>query len=853
MVVAAVGLGLYKGAQALWALLPRTPQQDAAQLHATQKHAAQTHSAQKHAPLLSEHWYRVSHLTPKRAPQVQMDGVAYRGGSGVVLTLEAGFAAGTDTGAAAKNGPDASSAQRLRLNARAYAFYGRCDGNRTVQQLWQALLAQDPEAAPSQDELIALVLQLYRGGWLLLDGHAVTDSDTNGNQHAVNFGALMPASGQEAHQSRMAPGAPGAPGTKAPNHLLSWRVPLGNPDAWLSRWVPAMSKRLTPMWLRALMMLWLAVVAAGAASAAVQWPVLRSFIASWLHSPHVVVLTWVLFVAMKALHEGAHAVVLKHLGGRVPQWGVTFMVFTPTPYVDASAADSLASPRQRFAVSAAGAMLELALAAAAMLLASVLQDGLLRDACWVVCVVGAVSGLLVNANPLLRFDGYYALTDALELPNLAQRSQQHWRSLLLRALGLPTEARRAATPYEHAAWWAYAPAALACRVVLSLAIVAWLGNLSFVLGAGVALLLLFSLLGLPALRGVRLLWGAQAAPATRQRARQRAAMVVGLLLAVLFVVPVPHATVARGVVWLPDDAVVRAPSAAFMQQVLVQDGQRVAAGELLFVLHDPGHAAEQARLESQALQLDIAQQGAQALEPAKAQRLGSERAAVQSALQQLAERQAQRELRAAVGGQVQLRHERLVPLSSTSLSPHAVPAPSALDWTDRFVPQGTVLATVVPQPGPPVSVSAQPPMTVRLVLDEGQAARWRASPAQEGSGSGSVSVWLNASASAPADAVPATVVRDLTAVLNELPSPALADRFGGDIVTLPTDIRGTTTARGVVWLDVQVTPTAAATLARSPIAGTRVWVRLAHGHQALGLTALRGLQEAVLLHFNPRR
>jgi putative peptide zinc metalloprotease protein len=527
------------------------------------------------------------------------------------------------------------------------------------------------------------------------------------------------------------------------------------------------------------------------------------------------------------------------------------MVFIPTPYVDASAADSLASPRQRFAVSAAGAMLELALAAAAMLLASVLQDGLLRDACWVVCVVGAVSGLLVNANPLLRFDGYYALTDALELPNLAQRSQQHWRSLLLRALGLPTEARRAGTTYEHAAWWAYAPAALACRVVLSLAIVAWLGNLSFVLGAGVALLLLFSLLGLPALRGVRLLWGAQAAPAARQRARKRAALAAGLVLAVLFVVPVPHATVARGVVWLPDDAVVRAPSATFVQQVLVQDGQTVAAGELLFVLHDPGHAAEQARLESQALQLDIAQQGAQALEPAKAQRLGSERAAVQSALQQLAERQAQRELRAAVGGQVQLRHERLVPLPrpSPSLSPDTVPASSALDWTDRFVPQGTVLATVVPQPGPPAS--AEPPLTVRLVLDEGQAARWRASPTQEGSGS--VSVWLNASASAAADAVPATVVRDLTAVLNELPSPALADRFGGDIVTLPTDAQGTTTARGVVWLDVQVTPTAAATLARSPIAGTRVWVRLAHGHQALGLTALRWLQQAVLLHFNPRR
>jgi putative peptide zinc metalloprotease protein len=802
-------------------------------------HAA---AGQTHAPLLSEHWFRVSQLLPTRAPQVQMDGVAYRGSSGVVLTL-AGSAGAQLPG---NIQPEHKASQRLRLNAAAYAFYGRCDGSRTVQQLWQALLALDPDAAPTQDELIALLLQLYRGGWLLLNGEAVHHSP--GGTSSPSFGALVASTAAAAQ----APGA--VAGASAPNHLLSWRVPLGNPDAWLGRWVPALAQVLTPARLRFLLVLWLALVAAGAASAAVQWPLLRGFMAGWLHSPHVVVLTWVLFVALKALHEGAHAVTLKLLGGRVPQWGVTFMVFTPTPYVDASAADSLASPRQRLAVSAAGAMLELALASAALLLASVLQDGLLRDACWVVCVVGAVSGLLVNANPLLRFDGYHALTDALELPNLAQRSQQHWRSLLHRLLGLHTDTRRAGTAHEQLAWWAYAPAALACRLVLSLAIVAWLGGLSFVLGAGVALLLVFSLLGVPALRGVRLLWGTHAAPAQRQRARHRAVLALGLVLVALFVVPLPNATVARGVVWLPDDAVVRAPSAAFVQQVHVQDGQSVAVGDLLFVLHDPSHAADQARLESRAQQLDLAKRAAQAPEPAKAQRLASEHAAVQTALQQLAQRQAQRELRAALAGQVQLRQERLTP----SIKP-ATPS-GALDWTDRYVPQGTVLATVVPQPalagaGAAAATPAQA-TTVRLVLDEGQAARWRSNQA----GTGQVSVWLNATASATSAALPATVVRDLTAVLNELPSLALADRFGGDTVTLPSaapgQAQGLTTARGVVWLDVQVAPAATAPLAllaRTHTAGTRVWVRLDHGHQALGLTALRWLQEAVLLHFNPRR
>jgi putative peptide zinc metalloprotease protein len=184
------------------------------------------------------------------------------------------------------------------------------------------------------------------------------------------------------------------------------------------------------------------------------------FAARWLQTPHVMLLTWVTFPVLKLLHEGAHALAVRRFGGDVPEWGFTLMVFTPVPYVDASAADGFAEPRQRLAVSAAGAAVELALAALALLVATLLQPGLLRDLLLVVFVLGALTSLLINANPLLRFDGYHALTDVLQLPNLGTRSARHWLRLMRRSLGLPAGEALQPAPGELRWWWGYAPASL---------------------------------------------------------------------------------------------------------------------------------------------------------------------------------------------------------------------------------------------------------------------------------------------------------------------------------------------------------------------------------------------------------
>ena len=106
--------------------------------------------------------------------------------------------------------------------------------------------------------------------------------------------------------------------------------------------------------------------------------------------------------------------------------GVTLMLLTPVPYVDASASIAFSSKRRRMVVAGAGIGVELLLASLALPLVLLAEPGWVKDAAFGVVFIGALSTLAVNGNPLLRFDGYHLLCDAAELPNLALRSNRWW-------------------------------------------------------------------------------------------------------------------------------------------------------------------------------------------------------------------------------------------------------------------------------------------------------------------------------------------------------------------------------------------------------------------------------------------
>ncbi len=201
------------------------------------------------------------------------------------------------------------------------------------------------------------------------------------------------------------------------HHYLFFRVPLWRPDAWLERWQGAAGI----FYGRGFMALTLMALTFGLYQVARQWEL---FTASLVDT-----FSWsglaaygIALVAVKFLHELGHAFTAKRQGCRIPAMGIAFLVLWPVAYTDTNETWRLTGRWQRLRVAAAGIATELVIAAWATLCWALLPDGVWRSAAFVLATTSWIGTLAVNASPFMRFDGYFILSDWLDLPNLHQRS-----------------------------------------------------------------------------------------------------------------------------------------------------------------------------------------------------------------------------------------------------------------------------------------------------------------------------------------------------------------------------------------------------------------------------------------------
>src|SRR4029079_3112343 len=130
---------------------------------------------------------------------------------------------------------------------------------------------------------------------------------------------------------------------------------------------------------------------------------------------------------VKVLHEFGHAMACKHFGGEVHEMGLMLLVFSPCLYCDVSDAWRFSSKWKRIAVSAAGIVVELTLAALATMIWWYAQPGVVQLVALNIMIICTVNTLLINGNPLMRYDGYFIFSDLIETPNLWQRSREAFR------------------------------------------------------------------------------------------------------------------------------------------------------------------------------------------------------------------------------------------------------------------------------------------------------------------------------------------------------------------------------------------------------------------------------------------
>ena len=497
--------------------------------------------------LFSPSWYRVAHLMPRLRSQSEIHRHVYRGELWYVLQ-------------------DHASGRHYRFSPVAYDIIGLMDGKRTVHDLWEEANRRFGDDAPGQGEMIRLLGQLHAADVLLCD----VPPDTV---------ELLRRSERIEKSKRLAK-------LRSPLFL---KFPLWDPESFLTRSYPY-ARFLFNRWC---FMAWLSLVAWGVVTAGLHWTELTNNIVDQVFSAQNLLVLWLVYPLVKILHEFAHGYAIKNAGGEVHEMGIMLLVLMPIPYVEASAASSLRSKWARVLTGGAGIMIEMLAAAVALQAWVLLEPGLLRSVAFNIILVGSVSTVLFNGNPLLRYDGYYMLMDWLEIPNLAQRSQQYLGYLMKRyLLGMAKVEPPHVAPGEGVWLFSYSIAAFVYRLFVYAAIVMFIAGKFFVVGIILAIWAALNMVVWPLLKKLHFLLFSPALRAHRGRAVAVASGGLALGLGLLFVVPFPSWTNAEGVVWVGEDRLVRAGVQGFIREAVAIPGGQVKKGDVLLLCDNPDLSTE---------------------------------------------------------------------------------------------------------------------------------------------------------------------------------------------------------------------------------------------------------------------
>jgi len=705
-------------------------------------------------------WYRVAGLKPRLRGHAHIRRHDYRGEVWYVLQ-------------------DHASGRYDRFPPEVYQVIGQMDGVRTVQELWETAAGRLGDDAPTQGEMIQVLSNLHSADVLLCD--VPPDSvELLRRADRVQRARWM--------QNLMSP--------------MAMRFPLVDPEKFLARTIDWFKPLLTAYGA----LLWLSVVGTAAVLVGMHWSELTENVVDRVFSVQNLFVLLLAYPLVKILHELGHGYMAKAWGGEIHEMGIMLIVLMPIPYVDASSASEFRSKHRRILVGAAGILVELFLASLAVFLWLSLEQGVLRSVAYNVILIGSVSTILFNGNPLLRYDGYYVLADLLEIPNLAQRGMQYVGYLIKR---YPLAIKREPPPYTGPGepfWFVfYTVASFLYRIFIYAAIILVIAGKFFFIGVLLALWSAFSLVVAPIYRGLRFLISNPALRESRPRALLLTGLVLAVLAPVLFVMPFPCRTRAEGVVWIPEESLARAGTAGFVDRIVAQPDQEVRKGQLLVSCSDPLLDSQvkvlQAKLEEQLSRYDWAN--------------ATDKVEVQVVREEIVSTRT--ELARAV--------ERLGDLEVRSPSDGRWIVPHAQDLPGRYLKQGDLVGYVLAIDRPTVRVVV-PQSTVDMVRQ-----RCRRVEARMVEQIGPV--------------LSAVIKREVPGGLERLPSTVLGRGGGGEIATDPRDNQGTKAFEKMFQFDVELTRP----LDRAFVGG-RVYVRFDHGPEPLAFQWYRQLRQMFLRRFN---
>lgn len=364
---------------------------------------------------------------------------------------------------------------------------------------------------------------------------------------------------------------------------LAIRVKLFDPESLLNHLKPLTKYLFT----RVTGFIWLLCAVLGIATLGIHWDEFTKGFSDKIFSYHSVIIFLVLYPLIKGLHELGHALAIKKWGGEVHNVGIMFLVLMPVPYVDASASWSFRNKYHRMLVGSAGILVEVFIACMSLIVWANLEPGLARSMAYNAVIIGGVSTILFNANPLLRFDGYYVLMDWLEMPNLATRANAYTGHLAKHyLLQAPWGTKDWGAPDEQRILFIYAVLSYLYRIFLSLTIAIFVASQYLVVGVALAIWALFMSIVLPVIKLLRKLLISSEMRKYRQKSVSTIFLIMSGVFIVLTVVPVPYLTVAHGIVWMSEDDFLRSSVAGTITDIKLFSGNKVSQGEVIIKLSD---------------------------------------------------------------------------------------------------------------------------------------------------------------------------------------------------------------------------------------------------------------------------
>ncbi len=384
------------------------------------------------------------------------------------------------------------------------------------------------------------------------------------------------------------------------HHYLFFRIPLLKPQKFLEATKGFADIVASRYFVLSILMLTIL----GLYGVSRQWDV---FLATFLHfiSWEGAIYYAISLGIVKTAHELGHAYMAVRYKTRVNTIGIAFLVMMPVLYTDVSDSWRLRSRKQRLMIDCAGIFVELMLAGICTFLWAFLTDGPLRSICFTIATTSWLMSVALNLNPMMRFDGYYILSDLFGVPNLQSRAFAFGRWSLREQLfklgkpqpeAMPSKLKKVLIAYAWSIW------VYRATVFAGIAVLVYYMFFK-VLGVILFLVEILWFLALPAISEMKEWWKLRSEIKATRRSIITASVVTSML--VLVVLPLQTGVYVPAILSARREIKVFTPVAAEIVSIHVVDGARVKMGDTLFKLKSPDIDFE---LKRSLMKLEILQQ-----------------------------------------------------------------------------------------------------------------------------------------------------------------------------------------------------------------------------------------------------